>query len=206
MTAYRLLLIPEVKQQLGALKRAAETQQPGGLRDREYQALVLGLRAIVNGREEYFNGKRLGYTTHDLSDCAEIKLAVIPETRRNHELGPSHRLIYREFEAEDGGAPYREVIAFEPRKDDRPFEVAAARLGREAGMRYQAVSAATRIALSSVPQSGASAPIRQPLPPDLRAALAAASDVPPARGAVNMRQTAQLSRVPRRDGPPSREV
>jgi hypothetical protein len=161
MTAYRLLVMPEVKQQLGALKRAAETQQHGGLREREYQALVLGLRAIVNGREEYFNGKRLGYSTHDLSDCAEIKLAVVPETRGNHELGPSHRLIYREFEAEDGGAPYREVIAFEPRKDDRPFEVAAARLGREAGVRSQAVRTATRIALSTVRQSGATAPIRQ---------------------------------------------
>ena len=206
MTAYRLLVMPEVKHQLDILKRAAETQQPGGLRDREYQALVLGLRAIVNGREQYFNGKRLGYSTHDLSDCAEIKLAVIPETRSNHDLGPSHRLIYREFEAEDGGPPYREVIAFEPRKDDRPFEVAAARLGREAGMRYQAVRAATRIALSTVPQSGATAPIRQPLPPDVRAALAAAADVAPARGAVNASRSIQRPSPHTRGGPPGREL
>jgi hypothetical protein len=151
MTEYRLLVRPEVKLQLAALERAAETQQPGGLRDREYQALVLGIRAIVNGREEHFNGKRLGYSTHDLSDCAEIKLEVVPETRRNHELGPSHRLIYREFEAEDGGPPCREIIAFEPRKGDRPFEIAAARLGREAGVRSRTVREATRIALATVP-------------------------------------------------------
>jgi hypothetical protein len=206
MTAYRLLVREEVKLQLATLKRAAQTQQPGGLRDREYRALTLGIRAIVNGREEHFNGKRLGHSTYDLSDCAEIKLGVIPETRRNHELGPSHRLIYREFEAEDGGPPYREVIAFEPRKNDRPFEVAAARLGREAGVRSQTVREATRIALGAVPQSGAAAPIRQHLPPDLRAALAAASDVAPAHAAVNKRQAAQPSPAPRRYGPPGREL
>jgi hypothetical protein len=205
MTEYRLLVRPEVKLQLATLKRAAETQKPGGLRDREYQALTLGLRALVNGREDHFNGKRLGYSVHDLSDCAEIKLGVISETRRNHELGPSHRLIYREFEAEDGGPPYREVIAFEPRKDDRPFEVAAARLGREAGVRSEAVRAATRIALGTVRQSGASAPIRQLLPPDLRDALAAAADVAPARNAVTVRPSRlNSSAAPPKNGPPGR--
>jgi hypothetical protein len=206
MTQYRLLARQEVLQQLATLRRAAATQQPSGLRDREIRAIELGLRALANGQEESFFGKRLGYRSYDLSDCAEIKLPVIPESRGNHELGPSHRLVYREFEADDGGLPYREVIAFEPRKDDRPFKVAAARLGREAGVRSQAVRAATRIALSSVPQSRASAPIRQALPPDLRAALAAAADVAPARGAVNTRQIAQPSRLPRGGGPPSGRV
>jgi hypothetical protein len=207
MTEYRLLIRPEVRLQLATLKRAAETQQPGGLRDREYQALTLGLRAILNGREEHFSGKRLGYATHDLSDCAEIKLGVIPETRRNHELGPSHRLIYREFEAEDGGPPYREVIAFEPRKNDRPFQVAAARLGREAGVRSEAVRAATRIALGTVAQSGPTAPIRQPLPPDLRKAVAVASGVASATGAVKPRPPTKQSRTrPRRGAPPNQEL
>ncbi|MEU4607206.1 hypothetical protein AB0F43_29840 [Kribbella sp. NPDC023972] len=180
MTQYRLLVREEVLQQLAVLKRAAATQAPGGLRRREHQALELGLRALVHGQEELFDGKRLGYAAYDLSDCAEIKLAVIPESRRNHELGPSHRLLYREFEAEDGGLPYREVVCFEPRKDDRPFDVAAARLGRVRGTRIRTLAAAAAT-------SGA-APIRQPLPPDLRKALAAAANVAPASGAVNPRQ------------------
>jgi len=198
MTQYRLLLRPEVMQQLSALKRAADTQQPGGLRDREFRALWLGLRALANGQEESFNGKRLGYGSHDLSDCAEIKLPVIPESRGNQELGPSHRLLYREFEPEDGGPPYREVIAFEPRKEDRPFDIAATRLGRDRGERHSALPMPT-------PTSPA-APTRQPLPPDLRIALAAASNVASARGATTI-PTAAASHPPasvsRNDRPPS---
>jgi len=99
MTQYRLLLKDQLMQQLTALSRAAKSQ-PGGLRDREFRALKTGLRALAEGREVAFDGKRLGYSPehHDLSDCAEIKLPVIQETRHNHDLGPSHRLIYREFE------------------------------------------------------------------------------------------------------------
>src|SRR6266536_82961 len=187
MRQYRLLVRKEVLQQLGALERAAETQQPGGLRDRELQALRLGLRVLAHGREERFDGKRLGYTTHDLSDCAEIKLPVIPEARGNHELGPSHRLLYREFEPEDGGLPYREVVAFEPRRDDRPFDIAAARLGRARGAKRQT--------LNAVAATSDAAPIRQALPPDLRRALAAAADVAPAAQAVNPRAPAQQIRT-----------
>lgn len=81
MTQYRLLMKPELLQQLAALSRAAKTQ-PGGLRDREFRALKASLRAIANGDEESYDGKRLGYSSnhHDLRDCAEIKLpAVITE-------------------------------------------------------------------------------------------------------------------------------
>jgi hypothetical protein len=183
MTQYRLLVREEVLQQLAALRHAAGTQQPGGLRDREFRALEMGLRAVAHGQEEHFSGKRLGYRTHDLRDCAEIKLSVVPESRGSRELGPSHRLIYREFEAEDGGPPYRQVIAFEPRKDDRPFEVAAARLGRDRGVRFRT--------FRPVAQTASSAPIRQSLPPDLRKALAAASDVAPASGAARAGPRAQ---------------
>ncbi|MFI7068276.1 hypothetical protein ACIBL3_45335 [Kribbella sp. NPDC050124] len=200
MTQYRVLLKPEVMQQLVALSRAAKTQQSGGLRRREFQALKQGLRALADGREEDFDGKRLGYRRHDLSDCAEIKLAVVPETRHNVELGPSHRLIYREFESDDGGPPYREVVAFAHRKDDRPFDEAARRLNREAGVR----SRTTRAAL----QPDGIAPIRQPLPPELRKALAAASGVAPARAAVHPRSPAQRPPPagPRRGAPPNREL
>ncbi|WP_020392320.1 hypothetical protein [Kribbella catacumbae] len=203
MTQYRLLVRPEVMQQLKALQRAAESQQPGGLRDRELRALRLGLRALANGQEESFNGKRLRHATHDLSDCAEIKLSAIPESRGNQELGPSHRLLYREFEPEDGGPPYREVISFEPRKDDRPFQVAATRLGRQLGYKLQTLhaSADSRTTLSPT-STGGPAPIRQPLPPDLRKALAAASNVAPAHGAVNMPLAGTTRPALHRDGPP----
>ena len=178
MTQYRLILLPEVMQRLAALSHAAKTQGPGGLRTREFHALQVGLRALADGREEEFNGKRLSYRRHDLSDCAEIKLAVVPETRHDIDLGPSHRLIYREFEPEDSGPPYRQVVVFAHRGGDRPFEEAAARLGRRTGARLRAVQAAT------TPQTSAAAPIRQPLPADLRIALTAAGDIAPVRGAV----------------------
>ena len=203
MTQYRLVLLPEVMQRLAALSHAAKTQGPGGLRTREFHALQVGLRALADGREEEFDGKRLSYRRHDLSDCAEIKLAVVPETRHNIELGPSHRLIYREFEPEDGGPPYRQVVVFAHRGADRPFEEAAARLGRRAGARLRGVQAASA---TTTPHTSAAAPIRQFLPPDLRAALAAAGDVAPARGAVSTQPSGQKrSDPPRRNGPPGRE-
>jgi hypothetical protein len=202
MTQYRLLLRPEVMQQLAALSRAAETQGPGGLRTREFQALKLGLRTLADGREQEYDGKRLTYQQHDLSDCAEIKLAVVSEFRHDIELGPSHRLIYREFEAEDGGPPYREVVTFAHRGNDRPFLEAAARLNRESGKRFRGV----REAAQSRPPSSPVAPIRQQLSPDLRAALAAAADVAPARGAVSAQPSTQPPSITARRGiPPGRE-
>jgi hypothetical protein len=199
MTRYRLLVNWEVLRELRTLEQAAATQQPGGLRDRELRALKAGLRAIANGEEEEFAGKRLGFATHDLSDCAEIKLPVIPESRGNHELGPSHRLIYREFEPEDGGPPYREVVCFAHRRANRPFDVAARRLNRAVGVRHQTLN--TYGATSDI------APIRQPLPPDLRKALAAASDVAPAHGAVSGQPAGEKpAAIPRRAAPPGRQL
>jgi len=187
----------------------AAASQPGSLRDRELRALRLGLQALAEGREEDFAGKRLGYSPghHDLRDCAELKIPVIPESRYGNDLGPSHRLIYREFEPEDGGLPYREVVCFEPRQADRPFDVAGSRLQREVGR--------PNPALAHLPnhrprfQRGAAEPTgppRLPLPPDLRRALAAASGVTPATEAVRPRPSSDQSRTrPRRGGPPGRE-
>jgi hypothetical protein len=182
MTQYRILVHHDLLLYLRELERAAATQ-PGSLRHRELRALKAGLRALANGDEADFEGKRLRFATHDLSDCAEIKLPVIPETRGNHELGASHRLVYREFQAEDGGPPYREAICFEHRKNDRPFEIAAKRLNREASIRHNT--------LKSYGASSAIAPIRQPLPADIREALAAAANVAPAHNAVKTRAKPQ---------------
>ena len=202
MTQYRLVLLPEVMQRLAALSHAAKTQGPGGLRTREFHALQVGLRALADGREEEFDGKRLSYRRHDLSDCAEIKLAVVPETRQ-HRARPIPPTHYREFEPEDGGPPYRQVVVFAHRGADRPFEEAAARLGRRAGARLRGVQAASP---TTTPHTSAAAPIRQFLPPDLRAALAAAGDVAAARGAVSTQPSGQKrSDPPRRNGPPGRE-
>ncbi|TDU83169.1 hypothetical protein EV138_5630 [Kribbella voronezhensis] len=187
MTQYRLLMRREVLQQLAALSIAAKTQ-PGGLREREFRALKAGLRAIANGEEEGFDGKRLGYSPdhHDLRDCAEIKLPVVNETRSNRELGPSHRLLYREFEPEDGGPPYREVISFSHRGGDRPFKEAAARLGRGLGVRLPSLDGVSGLRPRFGSRGpGGTAPVRLPLPPDMRTALAASSGLAPARGAVN---------------------
>ncbi|MGZ0152750.1 hypothetical protein ACXJJ3_37225 [Kribbella sp. WER1] len=196
MTQYRLLVNHDLLLYMRELDRAAASQ-PGGLRHREFRALRAGLQALAHGEEADFEGKRLRFADHDLSDCAEIKLPVIPETRGNQQLGASHRLVYREFKAEDGGPPYREAICFEHRRDDRPFEVAANRLGREAGVRRNTVR--TYGASSEI------APLRQSLPPDIRRALAAAANVAPARHAPTTPRTSD-PHAPRQNEPrPARE-
>jgi hypothetical protein len=188
MTAqFRILVRPALRRHLAMLETAAKAQ-PSSLRDREFQALRLGLRALADGREDEFSGKRLGYARghHDLRDCAEIKLPVIPEVRYGDDLGPSHRLIYREFEAEDGGLPYREAVCFEPRRANRPFEVAGARLQREIGQPNPDLAHLPNYR-PAFQRGGAepTGPPRMPLPPDLRRALAVASDVAPAAGAAS---------------------
>jgi hypothetical protein len=208
-TQYRLIIRPELRQHLFALQQAAKSQ-PGGLRDREFRAVIDGLKALAEGREEDFNGRRLGYSAehHDLRDCAELKVPVISESRGDRELGPSHRLIYREFEPADGGLPYREAVCFAPRRDDRPFIAAAEILNRKLGVRVQEFNSIPDRRPTSGPhaQQGPAAPVRQPLPPDLRKALAAASDVAPARGAPNATPAAQSSATTHHRGdPPTRE-
>jgi hypothetical protein len=209
MTArFRLLVRPRLRRELAMLEHAAASQ-PGSLRGREFRALKLGLQALAEGREDEYDGKRLGYSPdhHDLRDCAELKVPVVPESRHGHDLGPSHRLIYREFEAEDGGPPYREAVCFAPRGSDLPFQIAGTRLGREIG---QPVPELAHLANHRPTfQRGAAEPTgppRLPLPPDLRKALAAASNVAPASGAVTAQPSTQLPSITARRGiPPGRE-
>ena len=177
---------------------------PGGLRDRELRALKPDFERSRTVERRATTANASATPTIDLSDCAEIKLSAIPETRGNPELGPSHRLLYREFEAEDNGPPYREIVAFERRKDDRPFHIAAARLNRPLGMRLDRLHRTT--GPQTHPAANEAAPIRQRLPPDLRKALAAASDVVPARGAVTSNPSPQTTAATRQHpDPPSRD-
>ncbi|MGW6278739.1 hypothetical protein [Kribbella sp. NPDC055071] len=206
---FRLLIRPRVRRELAMLERAAESQ-PTSLRGREFRALKLGLLALAEGREEEYDGKRLGYSPghHDLRDCAEIKVPVVSEVRHGKELGPSHRLIYREFEAEDGGLPYREAVSFAPRGDNRAFLIAAAQLQREIGHPVPELAHLPNYR-PSFHRGGAepTGPPRLPLPPDLRQALAAAADVAHARGAVNTQPTSQnRPGTPGRSGPTGRQL
>lgn len=206
---FRLLIGPRVRRELAMLEHAAASQ-PHSLRAREFRALKLGLQALAEGREQEYDGKRLGYSPnhHDLRDCAELKVPVIAQSRHGHDLGPSHRLVYREFEAEDGGLPYREAVCFAPRGDDVAFAVAAAQLRREVGRPVPE--------LAHLPnhrptfQRGAAEPTgppRLPLPPDLRQALAAASNTAPAHGAVMTQPTDQpRPGQPRRPGTTGRQL
>ena len=208
-TQFRILVRPRLRRQLALLEHAAATQ-PDSLRGREFRALKLGLQALAEGREEEYDGKRLGYSPghHDLRDCAELKVPVIPESHYGNDLGPSHRLIYREFEPEDGGLPYREAICFAPRRNNLPFEIAGTRLQREIGR--PAPELAHLPNYRPTFRRGAAEPTgppRLPLPPDLRKALAAASDVASASGAVRHGPPAQQPRTaPGRGAPPSREL
>lgn len=193
---FRLLVREEVLHQKRMLELAAKAQ-PHSLRDRELGALNAGLRILAEGREADFDGARLGYSPRhsDLRDCAEIKLAVIPESRYGNDLGPSHRLIYREFEPGADGIPVRQVICFEARRDDRPFEVAGARLGRAVGRRAASLRRLPNEApaIGTRPAPRYTSPPRLPLPPELRTAIDAARIPPPAQGAA-VRPTAVRER------------
>ncbi|MFI5735235.1 hypothetical protein ACIA49_34300 [Kribbella sp. NPDC051587] len=204
---FRILISPRLRRKFAALEQAAATQ-PGGLRDREFRALKLGLRALAEGREDDLDGKRLGSSPnhHDLRDCAELKVPVIAESRYGRELGPSHRLIYREFESEDGGLPYREALIFAHRGNDLPFELAGALLQREIGQPVLELDGLPNPSFNYRATAQPTGPPRLPLPPDLRRALAAASNPAPAQGAVKDRPQLGRPQIPaRHSGPPSRE-
>jgi len=208
MTArFRLLIDRELRRRMLMLEHAAATRSDS-LRGRELRALKLSLRALAEGREEEYDGKRLGYSRdrHDLRDCAELKVLVVAEVRYGHDLGPSPRLIYREFEAEDGGLPYREVLCFAHRGDNRPFEIAGSRLQRAVGRPDPALAQLPNYRPAF--QRGAAQPTgprRLPLPPDLRRALTAASNVAPASDAVTARPLQQPPATLRRNTPPGRQ-
>lgn len=189
MTAkYHLVLHPDLQAQLRDLHAAAQ-QDPSGPEAKQFAAVRTGLAALRAGREADFEGERLGYSDRhsDLRDCAEIKLPVVAElNRRGRPMGPSHRLTYREFEGPDQ-APVRQVLAFEPRKDGRPFEVTADRLGRTRGAPLAELDSLPNTEPAVGPEKDPTrpvGPVRRPLPADLAQAMKALEGNPPATGAA----------------------
>ncbi|GAA3594839.1 hypothetical protein [Kribbella ginsengisoli] len=191
MTAkYHLVLHPDLQAELRDL-HAATLRDPSGPEAEQFAAVRTGLAALRAGRETDFNGERLGYSDRhaDLRDCAEIKLPVVEEFNRSgRPMGPSHRLTYREFNGPSPDhLPVRQVLAFAPRKDGRPFEVTAIRLGRTRGTPLAELDTLPNVEPAVGPDKDPTppiAPIRRPLPPDLAQAMKALEGTPPASGAA----------------------
>ena len=122
---YQLIHHPDFSRDMDRLHEGwqQDRNSPTG---REFQAAMAALRALREEREGEYQGKQLGYgpQSYDLRDCAELKVPVDREfTPGGFERGPSHRLIYREFDplpvikgdrvVQDPNAqPYRQPIAF----------------------------------------------------------------------------------------------
>jgi hypothetical protein len=213
---YHLVAHPDLRDHLRQLRDEAQ-RDPEGPAAKEFAAVRDGLSVLREGREADFDGKRLGYSENasDLRDCAEIKVAVVDEfTRRGRPMGPSHRLIYREFEGTGPGQlPVRQVIAFAPRRDGRAFDVAADRLGRAPGVPLAELDHLPTFAPRNGREPGRPiTPAREPLPPDLAQALKALEGNPSPRGAVappgSIPSTAPpgvVRRPPERGGPTTPE-
>ncbi len=157
------------------------------------------MKALRDGRESEYEGKQLGYGpgSHDLRDCAELKVPVFDErSSGGHPLGPSHRATYREFEPmpkveagrvvpDPAALPYRHVIAFEHRAND-PSAVTGQRLGRTRGLlvRDLAGLGGGRPSVGPRQANARTTPNRVPVPPDLMKVAALLHANAPAADAV----------------------
>lgn len=186
---YRLVYHPNFRVRMKAESQRAQ-RDPRSRSATIVAGLLDALAVLREGREADFAGERLSFSPnhYDLRDCAEIKFAVFQEfTRAGKPRGPSHRMIYREYEPHaDDPRPIREILAFEHRKDGLPYTVAAAAVGRQKGRAADALKhlPAPRpvIGPNKDPQREVKPP-RLPLPPDLATALATAGRRRPGRSA-----------------------
>lgn len=195
---YHLILHKGLRADVDALSEARK-QDPHGDAAKEYVAVIKALKALQEGREGDYAGKRLtrGQNSHDLRDCAELKVPVFEEYKDNGwPLGPSHRVIYREFDplpkVEDGrvvtdpnARPFRQIVVFAHRADD-PASIAGDRLGRARGLLEPTLRGLDDQERPSVgPQRDGmpTTPHRLPVPPDLLHAARLLSGSPPAGSA-----------------------
>ncbi|MBP2356889.1 hypothetical protein JOF29_007999 [Kribbella aluminosa] len=155
-----------------------DKNSPGG---RAFVAAVGALRALREEREGEYQGKQLGYgpQSYDVRDCAELKVPVDREfTPGGYERGPSHRLVYREFDPlptmEDGrvvpdpnAQAYRQPITFAHRSHDPADSAGQRRTSQDSA--WDVPSACRRVTCkgwpaevdpTSVPSARASRPRR----------------------------------------------
>lgn len=174
------------------------------------------LRALKEEREGEYQGKQLGYgpRSYDLRDCAELKVPVDREfTPGGYERGPSHRLVYREFDSlpniEDGrvvpdanAQPYRQPIAFAHRSQD-PADIAGQRLGRTVGMPsrdLQGLVGGGRPDIGPQREGAQTTPHRLPVPGDFLKQAQILRDSPPA-GTAPKPSVAPQANINRPPGP-----
>lgn len=174
---YDLVIHPRLLERL-ARKAYDSALHPGTLSSRELHAARWALDVLRQGREEFFEGKRLGRSDGhvDLRDCAEIKVAVVQEyNSRGRPLGPSHRMIYREYASSDLERPVREVISFAPRAGGLPFKLAGNDLDRPIGMELNDLESMGNTPPAVGPgkdKAMATSPVQTSPPPDVSAVLA----------------------------------
>jgi hypothetical protein len=195
VTTYHLIFDEDLRQDINRLS-AAYKRDPHSPAGQEYVGVINAIKALQSGREDAYEGKQLGYgpQSHDLRDCAELKVPVMREfTPGGFPRGPSHRLIYREFDplptVRDGqvvsdpvAKSYRQVISFGHRSED-PAAIAGERLGRERGMPQRELHGLTgggRPDVGPQRQGVQTTPHRIPVPPDLIRQAAILRDSPPA--------------------------
>jgi hypothetical protein len=192
---YLLIVDERLKPELDAGYAAWKTD-PRSDAGREFNAAMKAMKALQEGREGEYVGKRLasGRGSYDLRDTAELKVAVFDEYKDNGwPLGPSHRLTYREFDplpkVEDGrvvadpdARPYRHVIAFAHRADD-PAAITGQRLGRSRGLLepgLYGVGGGVRPSVGPQREGAPTTPHRIPVPGDLLKQAQILRDSPPA--------------------------
>jgi len=204
IATFELVVHPELRDQLREL-RVRSQADPTGPEVQQFEAVRAGWSALREGREADFNGERLGFSDRhpDLRDCAEIKLPVVQEfNRRRRPMGPSHRLTYREFDGLTSvDLPVRQIIAFEPRKNGRPFEVTARRLGRTKGVVLSELDNLPNARPAVGPNKDAFrpvSPVRMPLPPDIAQAMRALNGLSPASAVATTQVREQTPSVQRR--------
>lgn len=153
-------------------------RDPDGAPAEAWAIAFTALEALRTGRETDHLGERLGFSSNysDLRDCAEIKVPLVQEFKRDGApRGPSHRMIYREFEPLPGDSlPVREIVGFGPRARGQVFNETANDLGRRRGVRVATLQDIPSVAPALGPNKDPSrpkSPARLPLPPDVAAVL-----------------------------------
>jgi hypothetical protein len=184
MTQFHLLMHEDHRRHMDQLF-AAYKADPTSREGKEFAAAYSAMKALTDGQEGQYEGKRLGFgrDSHDLSDCAELKVpALRPGEHGNTVVGPSHRLIYREFEnpfpqvvdgrvvKDENAKPFRQIVAFEYRAaSPDPASVAGRRLDRTRGIDATGLTRIGGGRPSGGPQRAGepTTPHRIPMPPEL---------------------------------------